>query len=237
MLTMSDFQLITGLSILISGFTQLDTGISAYHWQRLVQLAWFSSITHLCTLTALRSYFRHHIIGYFWRLPGMVILILMLIVALIPTGHYVWGSSVMGYNLAQGGSIRPLATDSAICYFNSHVGICPDKYNASWLQVECDHAFEASQQRMVMSAVFLGVGMCNRLWHLFRLPARVFNSTRSFCSNWSTFVLSRMYVWNREWPMYVAFPFAFVGYHVYLMLFLTVRLIVDMLTSRAFEVR
>ncbi|KAF3003422.1 hypothetical protein E8E13_001084 [Curvularia kusanoi] len=36
MLTMSDFQLITGMSILISGFTQLDTGISAYHWQRLV---------------------------------------------------------------------------------------------------------------------------------------------------------------------------------------------------------
>lgn len=56
MLTMSDFQLITGLAILISGFTQLQTGISAYHWQRLVQLAWFSSVTHLCCLTALRDY-------------------------------------------------------------------------------------------------------------------------------------------------------------------------------------
>lgn len=235
MLTMSDFQLITGLSILISGFTQLDTGISAYHWQRLVQLAWFSSITHLCTLTALRSYFRHHIIGYFWRLPGMVILILMLIVALIPTGHYTWGSSIMGYDMGQAGSIRPRPTDSTICYFNSHVGNCPD-YTGWWMQGQCNRAFEASQQRMILSAVFLGVGMCNRLWHLFRLPSRVFNSTRSFCSNWSTFLLSRLYVWNREWPMYYAFPFALFVYYVALTVFLTIRLLVDMLTSRAFEV-
>ena len=237
MLTMSDFQLITGLSILISGFTQLDTGISAYHWQRLVQLAWFSSITHLCTLTALRSYFRHHIIGYFWRLPGMIILILMLIVALIPTGHYTWGASIMRYAMGQEGmTVRPQATDSATCYFNSHVGICPD-YTGSWMQGECDHTFEAAQQRMILSAVFLGVGMCNRLWHLFRLPSRVFNSTRSFCSNCSMTVLSQMYVWTREWPMYLAFPFTLFVYYMALTIFLTIRLLADMLTSRAFEVR
>ena len=235
MLTMSDFQLITGLSILISGFTQLDTGISAYHWQRLVQLAWFSSITHLCTLTALRSYFRHHIIGYFWRLPGMVIMILMLIVALIPTGHYTWGAGIMRSVPLYGGTTRPQATDSAMCYFNSHVNNCPTPMGY-WMQKECDQAFEAAQQRMILSAVFLGVGMCNRLWHLFRLPSRVFNSTRSFCSSWSTSILSRMYVWNREWPMYIAFPFAQFVYYMALTIFLTIRLLADMLTSRAFEV-
>ncbi|KAF2712528.1 hypothetical protein K504DRAFT_206294 [Pleomassaria siparia CBS 279.74] len=36
MLTMSDIQLLAGLSILISGFTQIRCGLSAYHWQKLV---------------------------------------------------------------------------------------------------------------------------------------------------------------------------------------------------------
>lgn len=232
---MSDFQLITGLSILISGFTQLDTGISAYHWQRLVQLSWFSSITHLCTLTTLRNYFRRHTIGYFWRLPGMIILILMLIVALVPTGHYTWESSIIQSARRQRNTIRPQPTDNAICYFNSHESICRDG-SGSWYQQHCDAAFEASQQRMIMSAVFLAVGMCNRLWHLFRLPSQVYNSVRSFCSNLSIFVLAHMHSWTTEWPIWFSFPFSMIVYHPALTVFLTFRLVADMLTSRAFEV-
>ncbi|KAF3033304.1 hypothetical protein E8E12_000501 [Didymella heteroderae] len=175
MLTMSDFQLITGLSILISGFTQLDTGISAYHWQRLVQLAWFSSITHLCCLTALRNYFRRNTLGYSWRLPGMIILIVMLVIALIPTGHYTWESQTIRYGSRQHDVIRPRATDHAICYFNHHEGKCTMD---EWYEVTCEQVFQASQQRMILSAVFLAVGMCNRLWHLCRLPSQLYISAR-----------------------------------------------------------
>jgi hypothetical protein len=87
MLIMSDFQMITGLSILISGYTQLRCGLQAYYWQRVVYLAWFSSITHLCCLTFLREYFSRNKVAYCWRLPGMIILILMLVVAYVPTAH------------------------------------------------------------------------------------------------------------------------------------------------------
>ena len=54
----SDTQIITGLAILLAGYIQLPSGISSYHWQIVVDLAWFSSLSHLTTLTALRGYFR-----------------------------------------------------------------------------------------------------------------------------------------------------------------------------------
>ena len=233
MLTMSDFQLVTGLSILISGFTQMNTGISAYHWQRLVQLAWFSSITHLCCLTALRNYFRRNTLGYFWRLPGMIILIIMLIVALIPTSHYTWESPTLIYGEKKGDNIRPKPTDPAICYFNHHTGTCTAD---AWYTYTCAQVFEASQQRMILSALFLGVGMCNRLWHLFRLPTRVYNSTRTLCSSWSTQMLSRMHRSTTTWSLWYSSPFSFFIYHPALAVFLTIRLLADMITSRAFEV-
>jgi len=54
-ITFSDQQSITGISIAIGAFAQISSGISAYHWQTAVNLAWFSTITHLLTLTTLRS--------------------------------------------------------------------------------------------------------------------------------------------------------------------------------------
>ncbi|OAL06288.1 hypothetical protein IQ06DRAFT_77532 [Phaeosphaeriaceae sp. SRC1lsM3a] len=39
MLMMSDLQLLTGLAIIISGFAQLRSCISTFHWQKLVHLA------------------------------------------------------------------------------------------------------------------------------------------------------------------------------------------------------
>ena len=89
-LNMSDLQIVTGLSILISGFTQLSCGLSAYHWQIVVYLAWFSSLTHLCCLTFLRNYLYNHPGQRLWRLASMFIIIIMLVVALFPTGYFNW---------------------------------------------------------------------------------------------------------------------------------------------------
>ena len=104
-----DQQLVTGLAILGSVFTQLNKGISAYHWQIVVYLAWFSSLTHLSLLTVLRSYLREHSGIRNWRLILMAITLGMLLAALIPTGKedfnaYSWGQSLGGV--------------PAICYFS-----------------------------------------------------------------------------------------------------------------------
>ncbi|TQV90780.1 Glycosyl transferase, family 25 [Cordyceps javanica] len=91
-LAMSDLQILTGYSILISGYLQLYCGLSAYHWQMLVYLAWFSSLTHLSCLTFLRSYLYHRRVERTWRLIAMGLLVAMLVFALIPTGNYSWKS-------------------------------------------------------------------------------------------------------------------------------------------------
>ena len=94
-LIFSDQQLITlhyitGTGILGSGFSQLSCGISSYHWQIIVYLAWFSSLTHLTTMTFMRQYFRNNPLLRFLRILFMLVLVLLLIAAPIPTANNSW---------------------------------------------------------------------------------------------------------------------------------------------------
>lgn len=87
---MSDLQFITGIAILFSGFLQLPCGLSTYHWLVLVDLAWFSSLTHLSCLTVLRHHLSSHAFERGWRLCTMGLLATLLAVALGFTGNYSW---------------------------------------------------------------------------------------------------------------------------------------------------
>jgi hypothetical protein len=94
-LMFSDLQIITSLAILSAGFSQLHCSISSYHWQLLVYTAWFSSVTHLTTLTMIRHYFRrNNTIVRNVRVFLMLCVLVMLTVALLPTGHRKWISTV-----------------------------------------------------------------------------------------------------------------------------------------------
>lgn len=92
-LQLCDIQVFTGIAILISGFISLSTGISAYHWQIIAYLAWFSSITHLSGLTVLRNHEYHLQRNTKVRLVLMFVLLTLLIVASIPTGYFSWANS------------------------------------------------------------------------------------------------------------------------------------------------
>ena len=85
-LTFSDQQSITGIAILVSGYSQLACGLAIYHWQVTVDLAWFSSITHLTTLTCLRHYFHRRPTLRVWRILLMGITVAMLACAIGSTG-------------------------------------------------------------------------------------------------------------------------------------------------------
>ncbi len=87
MLTFSDQQVITGIAILISGYSQLRGGLAVYYWQLTVDLAWFSSITHLTTLTCLRYYFQKRQGLKILRLICMAVTAGMLSCALASTGY------------------------------------------------------------------------------------------------------------------------------------------------------
>jgi hypothetical protein len=86
-LMFSDQQLVTGIGILVSGYTQLSCSLSTYHWQIVVYLAWFSSLTHLTTLTALREFFRENPTLSYWRVVFMGLTMALLASALIPIGY------------------------------------------------------------------------------------------------------------------------------------------------------
>jgi len=109
-LNLSDIQLVTGVAILISGYASLPCGLSAYHWQIIVYLAWFSSITHVSALTFLRNYLYNHQGERLWRFIAMSIFLILLIAAIVPTGSFNWQSG-------RRSDVR--LSSYAICYFNT----------------------------------------------------------------------------------------------------------------------
>ncbi len=86
----SDQQLIAGIALLNSAYTQLGKSMTSYHWQLAIYLAWYSSFAHLCTLTVLRQSFWENKRIRRLRLPLMFVNVILLICALIPTGHSLW---------------------------------------------------------------------------------------------------------------------------------------------------
>ncbi len=101
LLMFSDQQIVTGIALLASGYSQLPSGLDAYHWQIVVYLAWFSSFTHLTTLTALRNYFQDHPATRSWRIILMIVTVSLLGIALLPTGNQFWvyqeGTGTLGF--------------------------------------------------------------------------------------------------------------------------------------------
>lgn len=93
-LMFSDQQLVTGIAMLGAGFSQLSYGLPVYYWQVLVQLTWFSSVTHLATMSLLQQYFWKYSAARWWRIGLMVVLAAMQIVALVPTGFIDWTSAI-----------------------------------------------------------------------------------------------------------------------------------------------
>lgn len=79
---MSDQQLVTGIAIMVTIYTK-SCDISIYSFQIAAALAWFSSTTHLATLTLLRAYFDHHRVARNFRAVMMVMMMIMLAAAQI----------------------------------------------------------------------------------------------------------------------------------------------------------
>lgn len=61
-----------------------------YHFQIVTYLAWMSSSVHLSALTILGPFLLHHRGVLAWRLVGMLTLLIMLLIALVPTVSNLW---------------------------------------------------------------------------------------------------------------------------------------------------
>ncbi|KAL8297659.1 hypothetical protein RB597_007263 [Gaeumannomyces tritici] len=140
---MSDVQLLTGLAVLVSGFFSLQCGspngppISAYHWQMVVNLAWFSIIVHLASLSVLRTHLRRSPRMRLLRFTLSLLLLVLLLVAIGPTAFFNWRGSWINSKIGAAGFVYDLNTSfsvsaanmslSAICYFDFSYGF--SKFN------------------------------------------------------------------------------------------------------------
>ncbi|KAM5362164.1 hypothetical protein ACJZ2D_012686 [Fusarium nematophilum] len=134
-MTLSDIQIFTGIAILISGYSSLTCGLSAYHWKLVVYLSWLAAVTNFAALSFLRNHLSNNPDKRLWRVSLILLMLFSLVVAIGLTSHFDW---------SDGGS--PEAAHFAICYF--HEGL--------------DMSTEAFQS-MVLVVLLLCYGFCIRL--------------------------------------------------------------------------
>ena len=119
-----DTQVITSVAILVSGYVQLPCGLSAYHWETIVDLAWFSALTHLTTLSSLRQYFRRRPTMAVLRAIFMGMTLILLAAALQPTvyvpqsrnGESAFTKSDVEFGSSQA-AIDNFVSSPAVCLF------------------------------------------------------------------------------------------------------------------------
>ena len=215
---MSDLQLATGIAILISGYSQLRCGISTYHWLVIGRLAWFSSLTHLSCLTFLRNYLHNRKSQRQWRLVLMLLLIVMLITAIIPTGQYQWIFS--DYSSIYPSDDPPKPSHYAICWFSTR----PPAYTLERVLP------------MVTLVLLVGLGFIIRAIKLHKPLSDMMVKVRASISQGLRRPLWMLYRWKAR-PRGLR---CFAGntlYYPALALFLSLRLIADHFSSMFFEVR
>ena len=167
----SDQQLVTGIGILVSGYTQISCSLSTYHWQIVVYLAWFSSLTHLTTLTALREFFRKQPTLAYWRVFFMGCTITLLGTALGPTGYVAQLQSSDAT-----GSSSTLAVP-ALCLFST-AGYTQASSSPSVAQYDSGYSLAPINSLFILlSLLFLLVSYVSRV-------VKLFDSTSSIAKFW-----------------------------------------------------
>jgi hypothetical protein len=212
---MSDLQILTGTSILISGYVQLRCGLSAFHWQIIVFLAWFSSITHLSCLTFLRNYLYNRPAERAWRLVAMGLMLAMLLVAMIPTGAYNWTDLYYSGD----GYPTPEPSDYAICYLRP-----------------AGNDDQLTFSTMVISVILLALGFIHRVIRMHEsLSVSIVGRARDFCSEKARQLLRRSYDQMRLETSGLTFK-RLLLYRPLLALFFTARALLDLWNSMLMEV-
>ena len=128
MLAFSDQQCITGIAILLSGYSQLLNlqnvkPMTVYNWRMVVDLAWFSSITHLTTLTCLRHYFRQRRALSVFRIACMTVNAVILAVSIGPTGWQIFDAGKPAWCLFDSSWISTVGDSSSIVYNSLYMSI------------------------------------------------------------------------------------------------------------------
>ncbi|PLN85645.1 hypothetical protein BDW42DRAFT_160284 [Aspergillus taichungensis] len=204
-LSMGDLQILTGLSILISGYVQMSKDLSSYHWMVIVNLAWFSSLTHLACLTVIRNFLYNHPLQRTVRLFFMGILAILLIVGLSFTGNYTWVSfDFWDFEDLWSSPSSPFETKMmAITYpATCRSTTSPVEYTPNWpylsMLLSIILIVMGFLGRVIKLYKILSVGLCSRLrsWASVRILHCLRWTFSRFCLNRSSRSLRRTLVYR-----------------------------------------
>ena len=92
MKALSDQQIVTGIAILAAAIGRVNS-FSAYHWKVIVSLGWLSSNVHILTLSTLRPLLAQNRGIMMWRLFGMLVLLVLVLIVLLPTRTLAFGTN------------------------------------------------------------------------------------------------------------------------------------------------
>ncbi|KAK0651014.1 hypothetical protein B0T16DRAFT_489112 [Cercophora newfieldiana] len=182
-LAMCDIQIVTGLGILVSGYADLKSGISAYHFLLVGLVAWFSNLTHIAGLTVLRHYLHRRPSQKWIRLSLMIILSVMLLTAMGPTVFFNWPvweslSETAGEEEKRFQGSAGLPGSYAICFFNARRAI-------QWHYSDTEVKLEASPsfQSVLISMLLLVFSLASRTIKLQSTLSSAVKKTRGYFSN------------------------------------------------------
>ena len=175
-LFMGDTQIVTSVAILLSGYVQLPCGLSTYHWEMIVDLAWFSALTHLAALTSLRYYLRKRPAMAVGRVLFMSITLVLLSWALYPTG-YVSQNYNAGYDyLITLQDLEHFLSSPALCLMSGHrrAQIIDNLSSAKHIGSKIDLPF--NKGLIAISLTYLMTSYLTRVIKLSRSAAEFTNS-------------------------------------------------------------
>jgi hypothetical protein len=131
----------------------MHCGLSSYHWQILVYLAWFSTVAHMSSLTSIRDYLSTRPWQRNIRFLMTLVLLAMLITALVPTAYFYWSTNTYG--------MPELQALPAACFFDPTSATriwdsqyCPDP-DAPWHR---DYYRNVDPETCTFWATFVGNG-------------------------------------------------------------------------------
>ncbi|CZR66579.1 uncharacterized protein PAC_16480 [Phialocephala subalpina] len=121
----SDQQLVTGVSVVVGGLQQLEWGLPVYYFQQVANLAWFSTITHILTLTILREKMqtKSSALSKTIRIVLMGCLVVLLACVIAPLGYLSSAYGTYGFQASEDSPVQgPIPMEfPAWCLYNPSV--------------------------------------------------------------------------------------------------------------------
>lgn len=230
---MSDLHTISGIALLISGFAQLRCGISAYDWQMLAYIAWFSCVTNFACITFLRHYLYQHPRERAWRLLCMGLLVTLLVAAYIPTANQRWVRAYIEYDEIEREIGRELPGSDlyyyARAYGSSTQAICMFRNPTA--------EFLYEKLLVAFSILFLTGAYFTRIVSVHRYLARdIIGRMRASCSSYVQLQLIKVWQKVQGDKLYCTLARRLL-YHPLLVSLCCIQVFMDLVMSRFVDVR